>query len=75
MDASFSDFTLDRILSDTDYSKRKIKIFATIGPSCSDEKTLGKMIDLGMTVARLNFSHGDHEVSRNNCYCSIVLCF
>ncbi len=40
---------------------RFAKIVATIGPSCSDEKTLRKLIDAGLDVARLNFSHGTHE--------------
>ena len=62
MDASFSDFTLDAILSETDYTKRKTKIFCTMGPSCWDVESICKMLDAGMTVARLNFSHGDHEV-------------
>lgn len=38
---------------------RKTKIVATIGPASYD--ILGDMVDAGMDVARLNFSHGDHS--------------
>ena len=40
---------------------RKAKIVATLGPASSDEKTLERLIDAGMNVARMNFSHGTHE--------------
>lgn len=40
---------------------RKTKIVCTLGPSSSDEKTLREMLDSGMNVARLNFSHGSHQ--------------
>ncbi len=38
---------------------RRTKIVATLGPASDDEKTLCAMIEAGLDVARLNFSHGD----------------
>ena len=40
---------------------KQAKIVATLGPSSNDEKTLIAMINAGMDVARLNFSHGNHD--------------
>jgi pyruvate kinase len=40
---------------------RRTKIVATIGPASRDPEVLVRMIEAGMDVARLNFSHGDAE--------------
>lgn len=37
---------------------RQTKIVATLGPASSDPATLEKMIEAGMNVVRVNFSHG-----------------
>jgi pyruvate kinase len=45
---------------------RHCKIIGTLGPSSSDEKVLKKLIEAGLDVARLNFSHGTHEQHKKN---------
>jgi len=37
---------------------RRTKIVATLGPASSDAKTLARMIEAGLDVVRMNFSHG-----------------
>jgi len=46
-------------------SERRVKIVATIGPSTQSREALEKAILSGMNVARLNFSHGTHEVHKS----------
>jgi pyruvate kinase len=45
---------------------RRTKIVATIGPACRDRDTLVAMMQAGMDVARLNFSHGNREIHAEN---------
>ena len=39
----------------------RAKIVCTLGPSSATPERIGELIDAGMSVARLNFSHGSHE--------------
>ncbi|MCA9967278.1 MAG: pyruvate kinase, partial [Anaerolineales bacterium] len=42
----------------------RTKIVATIGPASNQPETIRRMLAAGMTVARINFSHGDHASHR-----------
>ena len=41
--------------------QRRTKIVATIGPACQSPELLGQLIDQGVDLFRLNFSHGDNR--------------
>jgi pyruvate kinase len=45
---------------------RRTKIVATIGPACREPETLVRMVEAGLDVARLNFSHGTREEHAEN---------
>lgn len=40
---------------------KKTKIVCTIGPKTESEEKLSQLLNAGMNVMRLNFSHGNHE--------------
>lgn len=41
--------------------ERRAKIICTLGPSVGSSQRISELIDAGMDVARLNFSHGKHD--------------
>jgi pyruvate kinase len=45
--------------------QRHTKIIATLGPAVAGESGVGALIEAGIDVARLNFSHGDHHFHRS----------
>jgi pyruvate kinase len=45
---------------------RRTKIVATIGPASRDPDTLTRMVEAGLDVARLNFSHGNRQMHAEN---------
>ena len=42
-------------------TNKKTKIVATLGPACSTRETIKDMVDAGVNVFRINFSHADYE--------------
>ena len=59
-----SNITLEKVVTPNDINSRKTKIVCTIGPACWEIDQLEALIDAGMAVARLNFSHGDHPTHK-----------
>ncbi len=41
--------------------ERNAKIVCTVGPATDDAESIRELVEAGMDVARLNFSHGTHE--------------
>lgn len=48
-------------MSEGQLDSRRARIVCTIGPSTDSEEGIRQLIVAGMNVARLNFSHGEHE--------------
>jgi pyruvate kinase len=55
-----------RMMGATMSEGKRTKIVCTLGPATESDDTLRQMIEAGMNVARLNFSHGDHDYHRSN---------
>ncbi|HLS78824.1 MAG TPA: pyruvate kinase [Nocardia sp.] len=45
---------------------RRTKIVCTLGPATATEERIRELVESGMDVARLNFSHGDHSDHAEN---------
>src|SRR6185503_3899398 len=45
-------------------SRRRVKIVCTLGPSSKTTEQIQGLIEDGLDIARLNFSHGTHEFHR-----------
>ena len=45
--------------------KRRTKIIATIGPSCSKKKIISKLVNVGVNCFRINLSHGTRDEKKN----------
>ncbi|RRO84729.1 pyruvate kinase, partial [Corynebacterium bovis] len=45
---------------------RRTKIVCTLGPAVASKENIRGLVDAGMNVARLNFSHGDHADHEQN---------
>ncbi|MGW4246950.1 pyruvate kinase, partial [Nocardia sp. NPDC004722] len=45
---------------------RRTKIVCTLGPAVSSEDRIRELVESGMDVARLNFSHGEHSDHAEN---------
>lgn len=48
-------------------SLRRTKIVATLGPATDDDNVFMEMVNSGLNVVRLNFSHGTHEEQIARC--------
>lgn len=45
---------------------RRTKIVCTLGPAVASKEGITKLVEAGMNVARMNFSHGDHPEHEQN---------
>jgi pyruvate kinase len=52
------------VVSYREMTRRHTKIIATLGPGVASAEAVLALVEAGVDVARLNFSHGDHEFHR-----------
>ena len=57
------DYDPFRIRKPQSNAPARTKIICTLGPKSQDPEVLLKLLEAGMNVARLNFSHGSYEVN------------
>lgn len=60
MPLPYENINLDNVFVPSD-KPRRTKVVCTIGPATDSVDKIVELIDAGLNVARLNFSHGDHE--------------
>lgn len=53
---------LAKLLKESIFRMKRTKMVCTIGPGSDDVKVISDLLKNGMNVARINFSHDDHEV-------------
>lgn len=58
---NYLDFMADLSIDRDPRTIRNSGLICTIGPASRDRKIIGHLIENGMNIARLNFSHGTHE--------------
>lgn len=44
------------------FPNKRTKVIATVGPACNTEEKLWELVQAGVNIFRLNFSHGSHEI-------------
>ena len=45
---------------------KKTKIIATLGPASSDKETMLQLVQAGVDIFRINFSHADYDIVKKN---------
>ena len=57
-----------RLITKPVVQPRSTHIICTMGPQCWSEEGMTKLLDAGLDIIRLNFSHGDHKGHLEVCF-------